>query len=575
MVETAAMNTPVETVIAALEAGGYRPRQRGSQWYARCPVHGGKDTDSLSIAAGHDGRVLLTCHSRSCRYHDIMNALDLDPSAGFVNVVNFQGHNIGLRSPEPTTHTGLGNPEAEYDYTDENGNLLYQVLRYRTGDGKTFRQRRPDGDGWAWSIGDVRRVLYRLPAVLGAIERGDRVFVVEGEKDVHTLESLGMTATCAMGGACEKASSWSPAWSEALTGAEVVILPDNDEPGQQHARIVTAALEGHATTVRTVQLPDLPPKGDVTDWVTAGGDAETLTKLATETHLKLMSFSDLIFADLPPKEPLMVPWLLTQDLAMVYAKRGVGKTMFLLELTVGLSCGGSVFNWEVPEPVHVVYVDGEMPGVTMQERMGQLAKSRINDMKIEPSFLIRDLQPNGLRTLSVSQGRVDLLDAIPKTARVVILDNLSCLYGGAENDAEAWDDMQDLLIELRHRGITCIMVHHAGKSGDQRGTSRREDILDTVVKLSRPSDYRPEDGARFLVEFEKARNIRGSDVRDIEVELIKDDTGLMTWAVVSGDDARARQVYKLKSEGLSQRAIATETGIGLGTVNRILKGLNE
>ena len=176
-------------------------------------------------------------------------------------------------SPEnPNVLSARSRKSAVYDYTDEDGNVLYQVVRFEP---KEFRQRRPDGKGgWVWSVKDVRQVPYRLPQLLDA--PGDKpVFVVEGEKDVLRLESLGLVATCNAGGA----GKWSEALSEPFVRRRVVILADNDEPGHKHADKVCRALRLAEAQVRVLCLPGLLPKGDVSDWLDAGGTVEKLLQL--------------------------------------------------------------------------------------------------------------------------------------------------------------------------------------------------------------------------------------------------------------------------------------------------------
>src|SRR5262249_32315740 len=129
---------------------------------------------------------------------------------------------------------------ATYDYVDEEGALLHQVLRYVP---KAFKQRRPDGKGgWIWNLQDVRVVPYQLPALLEAISAGHTVFVVEGEKDANGGAKLGITATCNSGGA----KKWRAQHAAFLKGADVVIVPDNDPPGQEHAELVAKSLVGIA-----------------------------------------------------------------------------------------------------------------------------------------------------------------------------------------------------------------------------------------------------------------------------------------------------------------------------------------
>jgi hypothetical protein len=170
-----------------------------------------------------------------------------------------------------------------YDYVGENGRLLFQVCRF---DNKTFLQRRPNGNGgWIWKLGDTRLVLYRLPKVRAAITANRGVVIVEGEKDVHSLEAIDMIGTCNPMGA----GKWRSAYSEMLRGAAVVIIADNDACGRRHAHDVAAALHGVAADVRVIDLaqrwPGMPLKGDVTDWITkAGGTKVALWAIRNRTQ---------------------------------------------------------------------------------------------------------------------------------------------------------------------------------------------------------------------------------------------------------------------------------------------------
>ena len=175
-----------------------------------------------------------------------------------------------------TTPTKTQRPKtvASYDYRDEAGNLEFQVLRLEP---KTFRQRRPDGDGWSWSVKGARVLPYRLPELLAAPE--ELVFIVEGEKDCDRLASMGLLATCNAGGA----GKWKKEHSQFLKGRRVVILPDNDSTGDQHAKAVKKSLRGIANEARIVELPGLEVKGDVSDWLDAGGTLEALQQLLEES----------------------------------------------------------------------------------------------------------------------------------------------------------------------------------------------------------------------------------------------------------------------------------------------------
>jgi len=175
---------------------------------------------------------------------------------------------------------------AAYNYTDEQGELLFQVVRFHP---KTFRQRRPDGSGgWIWNLKGVRRVLYGFPQVIQAAApqviqaaaKQQAIFICEGEKAVDALVKFGVTATCSSGGG----GKWRDSYARVLKDTHVVILPDNDEPGPKHAQQVASSLRGRAASVKVLELPGLPEKGDPFDWSASGGTADALSQLLQATE---------------------------------------------------------------------------------------------------------------------------------------------------------------------------------------------------------------------------------------------------------------------------------------------------
>jgi hypothetical protein len=178
---------------------------------------------------------------------------------------------------ERASHASKPRIVATYNYTEAAGKLRFQVVRYEP---KTFRQRSPDPsepDGWKWSTKGLQLMLYRLPQILAAVAAVRTIYIVEGEKSADALAALGLAATCSPAGA----GKWKSHYGEALAGADVVILPDNDPPGQDHAADVAKHLQSIAASVRLVMLPDLPPKGDVVDWLEARGTREALEAMET------------------------------------------------------------------------------------------------------------------------------------------------------------------------------------------------------------------------------------------------------------------------------------------------------
>ena len=225
----------LDSMVHALEA-----RRSGSTWMACCPCHDDR-TPSMSIKEV-DGKVLVCCHA-GCSQVDVIAALKAR----------------GLWQAAPPTRTWAKRIVATYDYTDEPGELLYQVVRYEP---KGFSQRYPDGRGsWTWKK-HPRQVLYRLPEIL----ESPILFLPEGEKDCETLRSWGFCATCEAGGA---KAPWLPQFTEALRGRECILIPDLDQPGRARVLKIARALLG--TAARIIILDDLPGyTKDITAWFEAG-----------------------------------------------------------------------------------------------------------------------------------------------------------------------------------------------------------------------------------------------------------------------------------------------------------------
>ena len=237
-----------------------RANKRIGGWEARCPAHEDR-TASLSVSDGEDGKVLVRCHA-GCDTTAVVLAMGLKMRDLFPEREQPQN--------QPPSH-GVGKIVKKYDYRDEAGQLLMQVCRMEP---KSFRQRRPNGNGWTWSVKGVRKVPYRLDDLVH-IAPDRLVLLVEGEKDADNLWKAGLAATTNAGGAIK----WSKEHAKHLEGHPVAILPDNDDAGRKHAEQVAQTLKGVASSVKVVDLPNLPPKGDVSDWLTAGGVADALLEL--------------------------------------------------------------------------------------------------------------------------------------------------------------------------------------------------------------------------------------------------------------------------------------------------------
>ena len=258
--------TPIKKFLDVVNSTtGEQAKENGIGWVARCPAHDDK-TPSLSITEGDDGRVLVHCHA-GCPADAICEAVGLKMTDLMPKRTNSVGGS--------TKSNGRPRIIDTYDYNDENGKLLFQVVRMEP---KGFRQRQPKpGGGWNWSVKGVQVVPYRLSELLAKPKH--LVFVVEGEKDVDNLARIGVLGTCNAGGS----GKWKAEHAEFLRGRSVCILADNDEAGQKHAEQVARTSQGLATVVRIINLPGLPLKGDASDWIAAGGTIDELNRLVEAT----------------------------------------------------------------------------------------------------------------------------------------------------------------------------------------------------------------------------------------------------------------------------------------------------
>jgi putative DNA primase/helicase len=287
-------------------------------------------------------------------------------------------------------------------------------------------------------------------------------------------------------------------------------------------------------------------------------------------RLRPLTAAEFLKLDLPPRGMVLDPWLPTQGLGLIHSVRGVGKTHLALGIAYAVATGGVLLGWRAPEPRRVIYLDGEMPAVTMQGRLAAVVAG-FDGEPPDPNYLrllCGDVTEGGLPDLATEEGQAEV-DAAIGDAELVIVDNLSALLrSGKENEGESWLPVQGWALAHRRAGRSILFVHHAGKGGLQRGTSRREDVLDTVLALRRPADYSAEQGARFEVHVEKARGLYGDDARSFEARYEERD-GAAMWTRTEITDVELTRAAGALRAGLSIRKAAEELGMHRSRVERL------
>lgn len=317
-------------------------KRDGDGWRASCPSpaheRGNRSAPALRITEGMGGEILIRCHA-GCPTEAVCESLGLE-----------------LKDLFPEKEERVQRIiETTYDYVDESGVLLYQVVRYKP---KSFSQRRPDGNGgWVDKLGDVRRVLYRLPEVLKAISEGTRIWVVEGEKDVESLRAIGEVATTNVGGA----SSWKDEYTEFLSEAKtVIVVADRDGPGIKRAEKIAAALKVQGVTVVICQAA---VGKDISDHLAAGCGLDELERLNPEKKadgIVLEKFSSIRAA--PPEWVKglegFVPF---RAITLLAGEQGTNKSTFACHLA-------ALITLHYDSDVMYITTEGD-PGVEVKPRL--------------------------------------------------------------------------------------------------------------------------------------------------------------------------------------------------------------
>jgi putative DNA primase/helicase len=463
---------PVARLLSSLKG----VQERDGYWVAFCPSHDDKKR-SLSVTVGDDGRALVKCHAGVCDWKQVAAGAGLEESALFADERKGNGRPF-VPTPRPVL-------VKSYDYHDADGTLLFQTCRYEP---KDFKQRRPDGDEWIYNLKGITPVLYHLPDIRAAVESGNRVFVVEGEKDADTLTELGYVATTAPMGA----GKWKEQYSETLAGAEVIIIPDNDPPGRKHVEQIATSLKEKDCAVRVLDLPNLPAKGDVSDWLEAGNTLDALEALIGKTRLfgndvrtkKLWRLDEILSDDeimRPP--PPIIPRLAWHGRSTLIASAPKsGKSTLTGYLAAQTANGGQFLG----DPCR----QGDVLILGLEEALGDIGR-RLRHFGANPQrvHVVHEMPTDP------SERPKALIDYIARIKPLLVIVDTLIAYGRgmieSENDAMQMQAVIQEMSDVAHRTDTALFVnHHTAKAGGPRGSGAIIAGVDTVVEISIPDKQR-------------------------------------------------------------------------------------
>ena len=289
-------------------------------------------------------------------------------------------------------------------------------------------------------------------------------------------------------------------------------------------------------------------------------------------NLNPITMTQLFEMPLQKPEYVIKPFLPQKGLIEIYAPAGVGKTTFALTLSIAAATGTSFMKWDVNHSWRVLYVDGEMNASDMKDRIKTIAGYFNYDPKEITNFkyLSADLHGGVLPDIGSVYNQSEYEDVFD-WAEIIVLDNLSTLWlNSRENDADAWSPIRAWKSKIKASGRTVISIHHAGKNGSSRGTSKRHDAPDTIIKLERPFKYEQKDGAVFEVQFEKSRGFFGKDAEPVGLKYSIID-GVANWESFIIGHEKYDQIAEFSKQGLTQQSIAEQLGLSQGEVSKRLK----
>lgn len=583
-------------------------RKNGSGWLGCCPAH---DDKKPSLAVNEKGGKLLLYCFAGCSFEQIVQALGLNEHERTVKIKP----KFGTSKEEEQLRIA-----ATYDYEDENGNFLYQTVRYEP---KTFKVRRQDSNGnWIWSLQGIKKVPYHFPEIIQARENNLPVFICEGEKDADNVrKKLDFIATTTAQGS----NAWNNDYTEFFDGLNVIILPDNDQPGKKYANNVAMSLWGTASSVKIIQLPDLPEKGDVSDWVEMGGTREKLAELESQTAEwnpdqlpeELEENNDDSSSDTfiiksanqwmeeaknkPVQKMLFGEFWHEGEICILFADTNLGKSILAVQIADSITKGHSIkpLSLEV-EAQKVLYFDFELSDRQFISRYSENNSGYyLNTYKFDDNLLRVEINPDGNLADSFAEYEKSLITSIQKAieetdGRILIVDNLTYLRSDNEKAKDALPLMKELKSLKEKYGLSIMALAHTPKRdmtkpitiNDLQGSKMLGNFCDSVYAIGQSNK---DSGLRYLKQI-KARqtgiiyneeNVCVGEITKsnnfLKFEFLGFGNEREHLSIPSENDKEALiyMASDLEFQGKTQREIASILDISLGKANSLLKKAKE
>lgn len=570
----------------------FEPNNFKEKGLSHCPFHDDK-TPSFEIKNG-SGRCFAGCKpdngkdifdvisfyekSQGCDFKQAIN--DLAQIAGITTVEQTKKSSSNRKKEAPTIN--IDQPTIIYDYCDACGDLRYQVLRYDLPDDKTFRPRRPDGKGgWIWNLDKVEKILYRLPEI--SRPENDVISFVEGEKDADRLSALGIQATTSAGGAQGLAKLHAGIF-EPLRGKEIWIFPDNDPPGREYAKTAAGMMFGIAEIIRIIELPDLPEKGDISDFIDIHG-ASAKSKILGLGMTARVYFPDLrrpcSIIDMASlglaqidRPTMRINGLLPIGVSILAGRPKSGKSWLALQLLNSVATGQKVCeHFAINELAPGLGLFLEDDAAHFRERQRQLYDSWPGNIRVSFNWLPKD------------EGGFQALEAhiIESGSKLIVIDTWARFSPGKGDREPGYTQVYSQLTPLQDLALkeqaAILLIMHTRKTPSEdahdsiMGSTGYVSIADSTLVLVKAPPGKEYDGilnvrgrrvedSRHALSFNRGKWIYHGDLdalsetddRDKIIEFLRENkkTKAKEIAEITGKsyDAARNQLMRLREKGI-------------------------